>query len=71
MSGGTSMDRCGPWRVLTLFFGFSGRSCPLRVLLTASKLVVFVGILVTVGNMARRGLLPRTRPIVPGEWAVS
>jgi hypothetical protein len=35
------------------------------------KLVVFVGILVTVGNMARRGLLPRTRPIVPGELAVS
>jgi len=35
------------------------------------KLVVFVGILVTVGHMARRGLLPRTRPIVPGEWAIS
>ncbi len=35
------------------------------------KLVVFVGILVYVGNQARRGLLPRTRPIVPGELAVS
>src|SRR5688572_18771058 len=35
------------------------------------KLIVFVGILATVGNMARRGLLPRTRPIVPGELAVS
>ena len=35
------------------------------------KLVVFVGILAWVGNMARRGLLPRTRPIVPGELAVS
>jgi hypothetical protein len=35
------------------------------------KLIVFVGILVAIGNMARRGLLPRTRPIVPGEWAVS
>jgi hypothetical protein len=35
------------------------------------KLLVFVGILATVGQMARRGLLPRTRPIVPGEWAVS
>jgi hypothetical protein len=35
------------------------------------KLVVFVGILAFVGNMARRGLLPRTRPIVPGEIAVS
>jgi hypothetical protein len=35
------------------------------------KLAVFVGILAYVGNMARRGLLPRTRPIVPGELAVS
>jgi hypothetical protein len=35
------------------------------------KLAVFVSILVAVGQMARRGLLPRTRPIVPGEWAVS
>ena len=35
------------------------------------KLVVFVGILAFVGNLARRGLLPRTRPIVPGELAVS
>jgi hypothetical protein len=35
------------------------------------KLLVFVGILAVVGHMARLGLLPRTRPIVPGEWAVS
>jgi hypothetical protein len=35
------------------------------------KLVVFVGILVVVGMLARRGVLPRTRPIVPGELAVS
>jgi hypothetical protein len=35
------------------------------------KLMVFVGILAYVGNMARRGLLPRTRPIVPGELAIS
>jgi hypothetical protein len=35
------------------------------------KLAVFVCILAYVGNMARRGLLPRTRPIVPGELAVS
>lgn len=35
------------------------------------KLSVFIGILVVVGQMSRRGLLPRTRPIVPGEWAVS
>jgi hypothetical protein len=37
----------------------------------AAKLVVFVGILGVAGQMARLGLLPRTRPIVPGEWAVS
>jgi hypothetical protein len=35
------------------------------------KLAVFLGILAYVGNLARRGLLPRTRPIVPGEIAVS
>jgi hypothetical protein len=37
----------------------------------AVKLVVFVAILAGVGHMARLGLLPRTRPIVPGELAVS
>ena len=37
----------------------------------AFKLAVFVGVLAYVGNLARRGLLPRTRPIVPGELAVS
>jgi hypothetical protein len=37
----------------------------------AMKLVVFVGILSAVGWMARLGKLPRTRPIVPGEWAIS
>ena len=37
----------------------------------AFKLIVFVGVLAYVGNLARRGLLPRTRPIVPGELAVS
>lgn len=33
------------------------------------KLVVFVGILAGMGVLARRGRLPRTRPIVPGELA--
>ena len=37
----------------------------------ALKLAVFVGILAFVGHLSRRGLLPRTRPIVPGELAVS
>jgi hypothetical protein len=35
------------------------------------KLVVFIGILAAVGYISRLGLLPRTRPIVPGELAVS
>jgi hypothetical protein len=35
------------------------------------KLAVFIGLLIYVGNLARRGLLPRTRPIVPGELAIS
>ena len=36
-----------------------------------TKLLVFVSILAIVGQLARRGVLPRTRPIVPGELAVS
>lgn len=37
----------------------------------ALKLAVFVGILAFLGSLARRGVLPRTRAIVPGELAVS
>ncbi len=36
-----------------------------------AKLVVFLAILAAIGWMAKRGLLPRTRKIVPGELAVS
>ena len=35
------------------------------------KLVVFIAILAFVGNLARLGVLPRTRPIVPGELAIA
>lgn len=35
------------------------------------KLAVFWAILGYVGNLARRGRLPRTRPILPGQIAVS
>ena len=35
------------------------------------KLAVFVAILAIVGALSQRGLLPRTRPIVAGEVAVS
>jgi hypothetical protein len=37
----------------------------------ALKLAVFVGILAFMGRLAYLGRLPRTRPIVPGELAVS
>jgi hypothetical protein len=37
----------------------------------AVKLVVFTGILAYFGWLARNGVLPRTRPIVPGELAIS
>lgn len=37
----------------------------------AVKLAVFTGLLAAVGLMAGRGILPRTRPIVPGELAIS
>jgi hypothetical protein len=36
-----------------------------------TELVVFVAILAVAGYFASRGKLPRTREIVPGEWAVS
>ena len=37
----------------------------------AAKLIVFLAILAGMGRLARLGRLPRTRPIVPGEIAVS
>jgi hypothetical protein len=37
----------------------------------AIKLAIFLAILACLGNLARLGRLPRTRPIVPGELAVS
>lgn len=44
---------------------------PATPVLDTVKLAAFVGILAIVGQMSRLGMLPRTRPIVPGEWAVS
>jgi hypothetical protein len=37
----------------------------------AAKIVVFSGILIATALLARRGVLPRTRRIVPGELAIS
>jgi hypothetical protein len=34
------------------------------------KLAAFVGVMAVVGHLSRRGFLPRTRPILPGEWAI-
>jgi hypothetical protein len=36
-----------------------------------TKLAVFIAVLAAMGVLANRGLLPRTRVITPGEWAVS
>ena len=36
-----------------------------------SGIFIFIAVLAAVGQLSRRGVLPRTRPIVPGEWAVS
>ena len=44
---------------------------PLTRTFAVVKLAVFWGVLAWVGNLSRRGLLPRTRPILPGELAVS
>ena len=44
---------------------------PQSTVADVTKLIVFIGILLVVGNLARLGVLPRTRPIVPGELAVS
>jgi hypothetical protein len=35
------------------------------------KLAIFVATLSLIGLAAYRGLLPRTRPIIPGEWMVA
>jgi hypothetical protein len=37
----------------------------------AIKLSVFAGVLGAMGWLAYRGRLPRTRPILPGELAIS
>ena len=52
-------------------FWLMWKTFPRSTVFDIVKLVVFVGILTFVGAMARRGRLPRTRPIVPGELAVS
>ena len=49
---------------------FLWKALPLTRLSDAAKLIVFWSILAVVGDLARRGVLPRTRPILPGESMV-
>jgi hypothetical protein len=50
---------------------FSSMLLPVSRTADALKLAIFVGVLAVMGTLAYRGRLPRTRPIVPGEIAVS
>jgi hypothetical protein len=47
------------------------KTLPLTAAGNVVKLVAYVGVLALFGLAASRGLLPRTRPIVPGELMVS
>jgi hypothetical protein len=47
------------------------KTLPLTRAASFEKLGVFVGALLLLGWFAYRGALPRTRPIVAGEWMVS
>jgi hypothetical protein len=57
------------WAQPTLWFMW--KVLPQNRVFDTVKLAVFLGILALVGNLARLGRLARTRPIVPGELAVS
>ena len=47
------------------------KTLPLNRATSAVKLAVYVGVLVLMGLATSRGLLPRTRPILPGEMMVA
>jgi hypothetical protein len=51
--------------------GILWKTLPRTAAATTIKLAAFAGILTAIGLLAKSGVLPRTRPIVPGEWAVS
>ncbi len=57
------------WAQPTLWFMW--KILPRNRVFDILKLAVFLGILALVGTLARLGRLARTRPIVPGELAVS
>lgn len=47
------------------------KTLPLTQATSLVKLGVFAGALLLTGMASYRGVLPRTRPILPGEWMVS
>jgi hypothetical protein len=47
------------------------KTLPKNPLTNEVKLVAFVLVLLLVGTAAALGILPRTRPILPGEWMVA
>jgi len=51
--------------------GVLWKALPHSRIADVAKLVTFAGLLAFMGVLAFRGALPRTRPIVPGEFAVS
>jgi len=51
--------------------GILWKTLPHSRLADSIKLTVFTSIFVVVGLLAKRGILPRTRPILPGELAIS
>jgi len=61
------------WAVLIAqpVLGLIWRMLPETRTSDAWKLGIFAGLLTLVGLCAKAGLLPRTRPVVPGELAVS
>lgn len=61
------------WAVMAAqpVLGLMWRTLPRGLWFDLAKLCVFTAVLVGMGLLARRGLLPRTRKIVAGEWAVS
>ena len=67
-SGAISTARSGRWPSRSRCSGCCGRRCPNTRPAMRSSWRSSSASSPSVGYMARLGLLPRTRPIVPGEW---
>ncbi len=64
---GTVWAVCAAEPILLLLWKLLPRGHPGDI----AKLAVFSGLLAGMGALACRGALPRTRPIIPGDWAIS